>query len=102
MSFLRKCDRWANDGILPAEISDYCQSLTASIQHGVFTNLQRAVSALNKEYKNVLPPLTDEQKSNLSEAFKNLFDTYLAVPPSPGEKEGESSPIIVISETLVK
>lgn len=102
LSFLRKCDRWANEGILPAEISDYCQSLTTSIQNGVFTNLQRAVSALNKEYKNALPPLTDEQKSSLSGAFKNLFDTYLAVPPSPEEKEGESSPIIVISETLVK
>lgn len=97
---LRKCRRWIADGKLPAEKAGIVDDLVVSVSNGTFVHLERSLANLAKEIKSEIAP-PPEQIDSLMEALSELHEIYMSVPELPPATDGESDPVVIVSETFV-
>ena len=93
-NFKRKCTS------MPAELEEKIKVIMQSVSNGVYTHLERRLNTLSKEMKG--KPIDQEYIDTVSTELENLYDVYLAVSETQQQRESETDPVIVISESFYK
>jgi len=101
LKFLRNCKRWVESDNLASDVGLQSDSLIASINKGEYSGLQREVYKFAKEYKNVISPLSDDQKNEITQRISDLYEEYVFIPVDSRDDDSETDPMIVVSESFV-